>query len=109
MTVFMDFRPFFDAMVKEMRRHDSEKEDSWKERGFYDGSGRSVEDKGRWWPMDVYLDERIVKKTREYKDLATDENGNYAGARGNFFILNENVDIANFHAMRWLRHYRGFI
>lgn len=91
MTDFKDFKPFFDAMIKEMQRHDPKYGDSWKERGFYVSRGRSVADPDRWVDMDNHLKEQLKNAVGEYFEGEFPEDPPQL------------IDIANICAMMWLR------
>ena len=87
-TVFADFRPFFNAMIKKMRANDKKKGDSWKDELWYDPT--------KWAPNNIKhinneLRASLKKETREY-----------------FESLNadELPDIANFCAMLYMRKKR---
>ena len=93
MTEYEDFEPFFQAVIAEIKRHDPEFGDSWKEL-----------DEVMWTlntntpfpvPTDKYLDWRMVGlvNTYERKPLTEEQK------------LNELLDITAFCAMRWMRSY----
>ena len=52
MTTFEDMKPFFDLMLKEMQRHDSEQGDSWKSNS--DKMDRRLDRLIRW-AVDTYF------------------------------------------------------
>lgn len=73
MTEFDDFKPFFDAMVAEMKRHDHEFDDSWKNPALWVSNN---------------LDNKINRCFHHYWRNES---------------LDELIDIANLCAMRWIR------
>lgn len=80
MTEFETFKPFFDAMIKEMQRHDSKKGDSWK-REWVSLDGADL--------MNEHLDDSLGRCFLRFLR--------------NPFRVDELLDIANLCAMRWLR------
>lgn len=81
MTEFEDFKPFFEAMIAEMQRHDPEKGDSWK------GEWKSLDGEDM---INYELNQKLGRCFLKYW-RRPEEN------------LDELIDIANLCGMRWLR------
>jgi len=87
MTEFKDFKPFFDAMIAEMKRHDPEEGDSWRDDKLeimINSPDNTIS-----IPMDECLKMRLEHAFESYTATGS---------------LDELVDIANLCAMLWLRH-----
>ncbi len=88
MTVFMDFRPFFEAMIKKMRAKDAEKGDSWKDEKWTEDFG------------DVMTETRSVNGALR-TDLRRETQEYFASLN-----VEELPDIANYCAMLYMRKKR---
>jgi hypothetical protein len=87
-----DFEPFFKAMVKEMKRHEPKKGDSWKDEDFIADYYCRYGDSEPCAPIRQNMDEWLYylfrKTTTAYKRSKK---------------IDELVDIANISAMIWIR------
>lgn len=95
MTVFADFRPFFNAMIHKMRAKDKEKGDSWKDKDWVKTvigtSGPIRRHTAAIVNINDDLRTGLKKETKEYFESLDVE---------------ELPDIANFCAMLWMRKNR---
>ena len=88
MTTFMDFRPFFNAMIKKMRAKDEEKGDSWREEHWNTDVPARGEARFMQFSVNDILRKELKKETMEYfRSLDADEL----------------PDIANYCAMLYIR------
>jgi len=85
MTTFMDFKPFFNAIVREMYRHDSEKGDSWK-------------------TCDIeHLRKQALTLIENYQKLDNPDDGFVTDNIGDIFIDDELIDVGAAIGMYWMR------